>query len=247
MPEILRLLIPIILAHAVVLAVIIIVVKRLLLSDTMTAVKRIRQVETEVRRKEEGIRREIEEHEKAFEKQKAEAEEELQKRREEGEKELASVKEQITSEANKEAEQIVQRARQQESKIREEIERNMEEKAVEYGAEVFKLVVSEEITPELNKHFINELLDALEEIDASNITADASQAEFRTSHPMDEEQKRRLEGLLKEKFGSDVKVEEQVDEELLAGLSLKMGSLEIDGTLLNRYKEAAAELRKNVE
>ena len=37
---------------------------------------------------------------------------------------------------------------------------------------------------------------------------------------------------------------EKVDEDLLAGIILKLGSLEIDGSLLNRYSEAAAEVKK---
>jgi F0F1-type ATP synthase delta subunit len=35
-----------------------------------------------------------------------------------------------------------------------------------------------------------------------------------------------------------------VDDSLLAGLVLKMGSLEIDGSLRNRYQEAVQEVKK---
>jgi hypothetical protein len=35
-----------------------------------------------------------------------------------------------------------------------------------------------------------------------------------------------------------------VNRELLAGMLLKLGSLDIDGSLLNRYREAAEEVKR---
>ncbi len=54
----------------------------------------------------------------------------------------------------------------------------MEEKAVDYAMQVFKLVFSEKMSEQLNKTFIDELLDALSEVDSSSITVDASDAHF---------------------------------------------------------------------
>jgi len=235
---------PVIVAHAVVLLVIIFVIKKLLLSDTMQAVARIRQAEAEVRRREESIRQEIEGHEREFLKKKSEAEEELQKQREESEKEMARLRDQVIDEAKREADRLMAQARKDEGKLRQQVLQQMEEKAVDYGAQVFNLVFSEKMSEALNNQFIDELLDALEEVDSSSITVDAEQAEFTSSHPIGEEQKQRMNRLLAEKFAVDVNVEEKIDEELMAGLVFKLGSLEIDGSLRNRYCEAAAEVKK---
>ncbi|MFC1497277.1 F0F1 ATP synthase subunit delta [Verrucomicrobiota bacterium] len=238
---------PIALAHLAATAVIVFVIKRLLMGDTMNAVNRIKQVENEVRKKEEAIRLEIKEHEKEFERKKAEAQEDLVKRQEESAKELANTKEQIVGEAKKEADRITDQAKKNEEKLRQQIAQSMEEKAVDYGGEIFKLVFSDKMNEALNKQFIGELLDALEEIDAASITVDASEANFTSSHSIDPEQKKRLEKLLADKFNANIKVEEKVQEDLLAGLILKLGSLEIDGSLINRYREAAAEVKKTVQ
>jgi len=77
MSETLRLVITIVAVHACALAMIIVVIRKLLLSDTVQAVERIKQVESEVRKKEEAIRRDIDEHEKEFSRKKADAEAEL--------------------------------------------------------------------------------------------------------------------------------------------------------------------------
>lgn len=246
MHDILTILITIGITHACVLVIIIFVIKRLLLSDTMQAVSRIRQVEAEVRKREEAIRREIEEHEKEFTRKKAEAEEELQRQRDASEKEVAKLREQMIADAKKEGDAILDQARKNEEKLRKQIAQDMEEKAVDYGAQVFKLVMSDKMNEELNKQLISELLDAIEQIDSSSITVDPSNAEFKSSHPIGAEQKERLEKLLAEKFGARIKVNEKVDESLMAGLAFKMGSLEIDGSLVNRFHEAASEIKKTV-
>ena len=244
MAELMTVIVPIVVAHVVVLVAMLLVIRKLLLSDTLHAVDRIKQVESEVRKKEEGIRREIEEHERDFDRRKTELQEDLDRRRAESEKESARAREQTIVEAKREGERIVEQARRNEEKLRQQIEQDMEEKAVEYGGEVFKLVFSEQMTTALDRQFIDELLDALAAVDATSITVDASQAEFAASHPLDAEQKRRLETLLSEKFGATLHVNEKIREDLLAGLVMKLGSLEIDGSLLNRYREAVGEVKK---
>jgi len=245
--DILKILLPVVISHVIILVIIIFVIRRLLLGETMTAVDRIRQVEAEVRKKEEGIRREIEEHEKEFGRKKAEAEQELQKQREASEKEVGRMRDQVLADARKEGERIVDQAKKNEEKIRQQIVQDMEEKTVDYSGQVFKLVFSEQMSDALDKKFIDELLDALDQVDSSNITVDASAADITTSRPLAPDQKERIEKLISGKFGVNIQVSEKVKEELMAGIILKLGSLEIDGSLLNRFQEAAVEVKKNVK
>ncbi|NQT92819.1 MAG: F0F1 ATP synthase subunit delta [Lentisphaerae bacterium] len=247
MEETLKVLLPIVITHVIILVVVIIVIKRLLIGDSMNAVNRLKQVEVEIRKKEEGIRREIDEHEKEFMRKKMEAEEEFQKRREESEKELSRTRDQVIGESRAEAERMLDQARKGEEKLRQQIAQDMEEKAVDYGGQVFKLVFSERINEELNKQFVGELLDALDEVDGGSITVDTSEVEFIASHPLDPAQKTRLEQLLLEKFGEPIRVDERIQDDLLAGLVMKLGSLEIDGSLLNRYREAVDEVKKTAK
>lgn len=243
----LTLLMPVVVIHAVVLVAVIFVIRRLLLSDTLRAVEKVKEAETEVRRREEGIRKEIEEHEREFTRKKADAEDEMQKQKKVAEKELTQLRDEITADAKEEAERIMEQARRNESKFREQIAQDMEKKAVEYGGQVFSLVFSEKTGLEVNKQFTGELLDALEDIDATSITVDATDVDFVSSHPMDPDQKARLEQLLAEKFGVNVKIRERIQEDLMAGLILKLGSLEIDGSLRNRCEEALVEVKKEAK
>lgn len=244
MIETIKIFVMILTMNLIVLGVMIFIIKKLLYNDTMNAVNMIKQVEADVRKKEERIRREIEEHEQEFEKKKAEAEENLERQRKESEKEVGAMREQTIAAAKKEGERIIEQARKNEEKYMKQLELQMEEKTVDYAGKVFELVFSEKATAALNNEFVSELLDALQEVDAGSITVDSPNADITTSHPLPDEIKKRLEGLIEEKFGAKVKVEEKVDAKILSGLILKLGSLEIDGSLINRYKEAVSEVKK---
>ncbi len=244
MQELLNVAIPIVLVHVVVLVLLVGGIRILLLGTAGRAIKRVKQVEDEVRKKEEDIRREIDEHERSFAEKKAEAERQMQAHRDEARREAAQLKEKAISEAKKESHKILEQAHKNEQKIRDQIARQMEEKSVEYGGRIFKLVFSDLLTGELNTLFINELLDALNEVEQGAITVESSEADVTTSHPMPDEQRVRLETVLREKFHKDATLRESVDASLLAGLILKIGSLEIDGSLRNRYQEAIQEVKK---
>jgi len=244
MQEVLRVAIPIIVIHMVVLAVLVGFLRMIIVGHAKRATLRVKQVEEEVRKKEEDIKREIEDHEKDFGERKAEAERQLQAHSDEAKREAARLKEQSVAEAKKESTKIIEQAHKNEQKIRDQIARQMEEKTVEYGGRIFKLVFSDLMTADLNKLFINELIDALDEIEKGSIIVDVPDAEIITSHPLDLDQKTRLEEVLKNTFNEAATIRETVDESLLGGLVLKMGSLEIDGSLRNRYKEAVNEVKK---
>jgi len=244
MEESLGILTRIVVANVVILIVVVLVIRKLLLSDTVKAVARIGDAETELRRKEEDMRREMQQNEQEVVAKKKEAEDELESRRADSERDVVHMKEQVLEDARGEAAEILEKARKNERKMREQVVLEMDEKAVEFGGQVFKLVFSERLTEGLNKQFIDELLDALEETDADGITVEADDAQFTSSHPLAIEQRQRLQKILAEKLGVSLEINESVREELLAGLVMKLGSLEIDGSLLSRYQEAVSELKK---
>lgn len=237
-------LLPIAAAHVVILVVIVLIIKKLLLGDTVRAVDRIGQAEAEIRKREEAMKQEMERHEQELEARKREEDEALARRREELEHEVARKKELAIEEARRESAEILDRARKNEARMRDQMEIDMEDKSVDLAGRVFRLVFSDRLNETLNDQFIEELLDALSETDASGITIDSGAVEFCASHPIKPEQKTRLKSILSEKFGITSEIEETVDGDLLAGMIMKLGSLEIDGSLKSRYQEAVSELKK---
>ncbi|MBL7075927.1 MAG: F0F1 ATP synthase subunit delta [Kiritimatiellae bacterium] len=245
MSDMWKLLLPIVLTHVVVLVVVIVLIKRILLGDTSKAVESVREVEAEIRKKEAGIREQIEEHERVFQQQKIAAEKELDEHRTQADKEVARARDQVLGEAKAEADRLIEQAKRNEEKFRQQISQDMEEKAVLYSGEIFDLVFTEKMAEAVDQVFTGELLDALDALDSTSITVDTNDVAFTAARPIAPEQKARLEAILKEKFEADIKVQEDIQEDLVAGLAFKLGSLEIDGSLSNRMKEAVEEVKKH--
>jgi F0F1-type ATP synthase delta subunit len=239
-------LVVILVTQFVVFVVIVVALRKLLLSDTMNAIKRLKSAEADLARKEDMMRQKMEAHEQEFLKKQAAAQEEMDRKRAADEQDLGRLKDRIKAEAKIEADKILGDAQLAKERIREQLVRETSGKAVEYAGELFKMVMSKNIGEKLNVAFVDELIAALADVDETTVSIEAGESEFVASHKLDAVQKGRLEALLAQKFGVTTKINEKIDESLLAGLTIKLGSLEIDGSLLNRYREGVNEIKKQV-
>jgi len=228
----------------VVFAVIVFVLKRVLMGDTLSAVNRLRQVEDELRKKEDALKRRMEEQEAELGKKRAEALAELETAREQSAKEASQLKEALVAEARQESQRIIDAAEKDRGRMRHELEQQVEVTALEQVGEVFHSVFSDRVSDALDRQFIAELLAALEEVDETSVTVDAEEAECTTSRPLEPDQKQALQKILSAKFGAELGLREQVDPVLLSGMVLKLGSLVIDGSLSNRFKEVITATKK---
>lgn len=232
--------------HILLLGGVVLLVRLFMQASARRAVARVREVEEEVRKREENLRMEIDQHERDLADRKAEVERQMEALQDEAKREAAHVKERALNEAKRDAQKIIEQAQANEKKMRDQIEREMAEKAVAYGGQIFHLVFSDLLTSELNALFTGELIDALNEIEPGTVTVDTADAQITTSHALPDAVREKLTSVLREKFHAQAAVTESVDESLLSGVVLKMGSLEIDGSLQNRYREAVREVQKAV-
>ncbi len=246
MQELLQVAVPIVIVHVVVLVVLVVAIRMALQASANKAVARVRQIEEDVRKREEDLRGEQDRMDRELAERKAEAERQIETLRDDAKREAVHAKEKALTEAKRDAQKIIDQAKANEEKLRAHIEREMEEKAVEYGGRIFHLVFDDLITSELNRVFTDELIDALNEIESGSITVETEEAQVTVSQNLSDASRDKLVGVLREKFHEKAKIAEHVDESIMAGLILKMGSLEIDGSLRNRYQEAVREVQKAV-
>ena len=80
-------------------------------------------------------------------------------------------------------------------------------------------------------------------MDAGSITISAPAIEVICSHPLEAEHRTRLKEIVLRKFDVKLDIRETVDPSLIAGVKIKLGSLEIDGSLKNRFNEAIDQLK----
>jgi F0F1-type ATP synthase membrane subunit b/b' len=232
-----------ILAQAVVFAVMVFGIRQLLLSDTLKATNKLREAEGELGKKEESVRKRTEENEAEFRRKSAEAQEAMARTREAMEKETAKSRESILEEAKKERDRIVDDAVRNKEKVRQELAREAETRTLDYAGKIYEMVFSTDLGRKLDYAFLEELLAALDAMDVSSITVDAPAIEVECSHPLDEAHKKRIQGIIAAKFEVSLGVHETLNSELIAGVKIKLGSLEIDGSLRNRFREAIDQLK----
>ncbi len=233
-----------VLVQVAVCVAIVIVIRQVLLKDTMKAVGKLREAESELAKKEETVRKRIEDNEAEFRQKSAEAQEALARTRESMEKETARDRQLMLDEAKKERDRIVDEANRGKEKMRQDLIREADRKSLEYAGHVYELVFSEDIGRKLDQAFLDELLGALEEMDASSITVSADAVQVECAHGMDQQTKDRIKSIVEKKFDVSLAIREKIVPELIAGIRIKLGSLEIDGSLLNRFREAIEELKK---
>ncbi|MEI8138520.1 MAG: F0F1 ATP synthase subunit delta [bacterium] len=238
-----RMMVYLIIAQLAVFVVLVIGLKRLLMGDTQLAATKLREVEADLGRKEEAVRKRIEDNEAEFRRKSAEAQEGLTRTREVMEKEVSRTRDGLLDEARKERDKIVDEANRSKEKLRQELAREAQAQAVEHARRVYELVFSEELGRKLDHSFLDELLVALDEMDSSSITISAAAIEVVCSHPLEPAHRERLREIVSRKFDVALEVRETVDPTLIAGIKIKLGSLEIDGSLRNRFNEAIEQLK----
>ena len=232
-----------ILAQVAVFVVLAMGMRQLLLSDTSKATTKLREAEADLSRKEEAVRKRIEDNESEFRRKSGEAQEALARTKETMEKDVARSRDTLLEEARKERDRIIDEAVRNKEKLRQEMIREAQHKTLELAGQVYEMVFSAEVGRILDHAFLDELLAALEEMDSSSITVSAKVIEVMGSHPLDPAQRERLKEIVGRKFEAQLEVRETTVPELIAGVKIKLGSLEIDGSLRNRFEEAIEQLK----
>jgi len=227
-----------------VFAVIVFVLKKLLLGDTMNAVNRLKLISQENEKREQELSKKIKEQEEEYRKKLAQAEDETKKIKEQAKKETEKMKQELLDEARRESDSILISARRSKERMQQEIYQELEGKAIDYAYQLTDSVFSEKIKESFNKQFVDELIEELKNLDESHINIEVNQAEFISSHTLEEAQKKKAKDVLFKKLGREIKIKEKLDKKLLAGLVIKLDSLIIDGSLLNRLKEGVGELKR---
>jgi F0F1-type ATP synthase delta subunit len=232
-----------ILVQLAVFGVIVVGFKQILLRDTVKAAAKLREAENELGKKEDAVRKRIEENEAEFRRKSAEAQETLARMKETMEKEAVRNRDSLIEDAKKERDRILDDAARNKDKLRQELIRDAQVKTLEYAGRVYEMVFSQELGKKLDQAFLDELLEALDGMDATSITVSAGAVEVECSHPLDGAHKARIKEIIVKKFDVALDVHESVVPELIAGVRIKLGSLEIDGSLQNRFREAIDQLK----
>lgn len=208
-----------------------------------SAVTRLKRLHEENISKEEELRKELE----AI---RLERQEELKKAHEEADKIVKAAKAKsekvsvgIEGEAQRQAEELSGRTKLSLERMEHDMAAKYRERSIELSMRMLKAIFSEQSEEALQRQLISELIGEIKNLKEDIFAADSKKAKVTSALPLTAAEKEKLARALSAKTGGQVDMEESCDEELIAGLTIQMGAVTIDGSLRNKLKKIIPHLK----
>lgn len=227
--------------------IVIFVLKKVLHDDTKGAVNRLNKETEEVRAKQAELNEKIKLANEELERRKKEADALVAKMTDEATEKAKEEREKLVSKARQEGEEIIAKAQATKEAMRKQIQKDVETKMVDFSVEILNTVLTQKSGAALHDSLIEDFLTELAKIDMAMITGEVNEAEIITAVPIEKKNKERLSAILKEKLKRDINIKTTEDIKIVSGAILRFGSLVLDGSLHNFFKEAGVAIREKIE
>lgn len=177
---------------------------------------------------------------------------------ERGRREAESIKEQASSDAEKnrqevlakvkkEAKRLINEAMRDAQRKKAELTLEMQRKAVHLATDMVKYIFTEPGRENLHTQLIDEVIAGIEDMEKEKLKIDGNQAEVIYAFSLLPEQKKRLKKALDSKLNKEIVLVEKKDEEVIAGLIIKLKGIVIDGSIKNRIKKILLAMKKDMK
>ncbi len=225
----------------VVVFVVFVMVLRTIFAKKLTeATAHLQGLSAEYSRRQEDVKQRLEESERQYKEHVARAKAEAEQLVGQAKQEADVSKAKLLEDAHHESERIVQQAMQSRDAIRKELEQQMEIRALERACELIQEVLPGQIRQEIQTHWIDELLrNGLSQLERVTTQEEIAEARVVAAFPLNPEQRKLLRERLKEKFKRELPIKEDINPQLIAGLTITLGSLVLDGSLASKVQQAA--------
>jgi len=173
-------------------------------------------------------------YEEMVSKSKIDAERIRQQLIDEGSKE----KQELIDRARKESEATMERARSARKLLEENWSQELTGKARDVAYQILQSVLPSKMNEALQAEWFDSALNSdFGGLSHLNVPGEVARVSVVSASPLTVAQKKALESKLKEKIGRAVAIDETIDEKLILGFCLSMGSVVIDSSLSWKLKE----------
>jgi len=231
----------------IITGVIIFFLHKVLIGTTQGAVRRLNTETEAARAKQAELNQKIKEANEELEKRKAEAEKLVKQMLEEGEEKAKEERQKVLNKARAEAEDVVNKAQRTKDAVRKEIEKELQLKLTDECAKIFSMILSEKSSAVFKDQLVSEFVENFKAIDASQISPDVNTIDIITAVDLSIEAKGRVEQVLADKLKRALTFVYHADPKILGGVSLRFGSLVLDGSLKSLIEETGVKLKKQLQ
>ena len=220
------------------------VLRKIMYSASFMETKRLQQLSEENSKKAQELAAKLEDAQKQYQEKLEMAEKEAKRLKAQAEEEIQKLKEDILNKARQEGERIVNQALNTKEKLKEEIESRMVEKSIEQSLRLIHTVLSAENQLSVHEGLVENILEEIEKTAPEKLKINIHKGELLTPYEIPKPKKEKIMVVLSKKSGKEISLEEKIDKNIIAGITIKLGSLVIDGSLANKLREAAEALKK---
>ncbi|MFQ5541436.1 MAG: F0F1 ATP synthase subunit delta [Candidatus Binatia bacterium] len=184
---------------------------------------------------EQELKAKIDRHREQTERVKAAAEVDAQK-----------VQEEILARAKQEGHRIVAQAEAQKERMRANLVSEMEDKALTLASDIIEHTFTAGVAQAIHHQLIDELIEEIGKFDGQLLAPDVETVEVGSPFPLTEAQRENLTRTLSLKLDQSVNISETSDQEIVAGMVIRLGSLVLDGSLDNKLEAALSYVRSGL-
>ncbi len=218
----------------------ILVFRRILSRNVVQATMHLDELNEDYSKKEQEAGRRLEEAKKTSEELVAKAREEADKKREQIINEADAEKEKILREARSQGEEIMKQADRSRQRLISELEERISKGAIDKACELIQDTLPEQFKRDVHSQWTEDLIKGgLDQLRHLQIPEDINEAKITSAFPLNDAQRKNLSKQLNQLLGKDIKLKEEGDPKLVAGVVVTMGNLVLDGSLKNRIQEQA--------
>ena len=236
------------LLQVVIFVALAVVLRRLLGRHATTATTHLQGLSQAYLKKHEELKQHVEEGERHYQEQLAKVQEEAQQLKIQASKEAEVTRQHAVEQAHQEAERIIQQATQARAALQQELTRTFEARAVAQACKLLEETLPDEFRALLHPHWVDGLLkNGLINLERIQSREAIREARVVSAFPLTPAQRKALLERLQAGLGVDVALQEAVDPSLIAGLSITVGHLVLDGSVVSKLRAAAQHAQESAE
>jgi len=233
--------------QVVVFSAVIFFMKKILSSDTQAAVGRLDMTYQDLLQKQKELNEKIEEAEKEYQAKKEEGESLADKFKLEAAEEMRGKKDEMLKVAKAQADEILERAKASKDDMYRKVEMDARSNVVNECSVILKTAVKNKTLQGFHSMVYEDFLDTAKDFDLSKVGDHIDIVTVKTPFALDEQQKNKLSSFISAKINRGLKMEEIIDDNLLAGVLLQFGSLMLDGSLAAAINDVAEEYKEKIK
>ena len=218
----------------------VVIVRHLMGRHATTATAHLQGLTQDYLKKQEEMKKRLEDAERHYQELLAKAQHESQELKNQAIKEMDEKRQKLLEEARQEAERIVKQAVSAKDSLYRELQSSLEKQAVEKACELIQAVLPGELQEETHIRWLDQVLEnGMLHMEHLEMPEPVEEVHVVSARPLTAAQKGKLLGKLRTSLGYPVTLQEKVDPKIIAGLTITLGHLVLDGSLVSKLQEAA--------